>query len=67
MNQHIMKAVAALGVTVALATGCSSKGTGINATLASPDLTTAQNSDPQGGAEIKRRGVPNLTISLAVE
>ena len=49
MNQHIMKAVAALGVTVALATGCSSKGTGINATLASPDLTPAQNSDPQGG------------------
>ncbi len=49
MNQHIMKAAAALGVTVALATGCPSKGTGINATLASPDLTTTQNSDPQGG------------------
>jgi predicted TIM-barrel fold metal-dependent hydrolase len=66
MNQHIMKAAAALGVTVALATGCSSKGTGINATLASPDLTTTQNSDPQGG-DTKHRGVPNLTMSLAVE
>jgi hypothetical protein len=50
MNQHIMKAAAVLGVTVALATGCSSKGTGIDATLASPGLTTTQNSDPQGGS-----------------
>ena len=49
MNQPIMKAAAALGETVALATGCSSKGTGINGTLASPDLTTTQNSDPEGG------------------
>jgi hypothetical protein len=66
MNQHIMKA-AALGVTVALATGCTSKGTGINATLASPDLTTTQNSDPQGGRIPNTAGVPNLTMSLAVE
>jgi hypothetical protein len=49
MNQHVMKAAAALGVTVVLATGCSSKSTGINARRVSPVLTTTQNSDPQGG------------------
>lgn len=36
-----------LGVTVALATGCSSTGTGMNARLVSPVLTTQRNSDPQ--------------------
>jgi hypothetical protein len=50
MIQHMVKAAAALGVTIALATGCSSKGTGINARLVSPVLTTTQNSDPQGGS-----------------
>ena len=49
MNQHVMKAAAALGVTVAAATGCSSKSTGINERLVSPVLTTTENSDPQGG------------------
>ncbi len=60
MNQHIMKAAAALGVTVALATGCSSKGTGINATLASPDLTTTRNSDPQGGGGYQKPRCPEF-------
>ena len=49
MNQHVMKAAAALGVTVAVATGCSSKSAGINERLVSPVLTTTENSDPQGG------------------
>jgi hypothetical protein len=49
MNQHVMKAAAALGVTVAVATGCSSKSTGINERLVSPGLTTTENSDLQGG------------------
>jgi hypothetical protein len=50
MNQHIMKAAAALGVIIALATGCSSKGTGINVRLADPVLTSQENWDPQGGS-----------------
>jgi hypothetical protein len=48
MNQHIAEAAALLGVTIALATGCSSKDTGITLRPVSPVRTTQQNSDPQG-------------------
>jgi hypothetical protein len=36
MNQHLMKAAAAFGMTIALVAGCSSKGRGINARLVNP-------------------------------
>ena len=49
MNQHIVKTAVVLGVTIALTTGCSSTGTGTNARLVSPSLTTQQASDPQDG------------------
>jgi hypothetical protein len=48
MNQHTVKTAALLGLTIALATGCSSTSTGISAGLVSPVLTTQQNSDLQG-------------------
>jgi hypothetical protein len=48
MNQHVVKTAVLLGVTIALATGCSSTGTGISARLVSPVVTTQQNSDLQG-------------------
>ena len=49
MNQQLMKAAAALGATIALVAGCSSKDIGIDAGVVSPVLTTEPNSVPQGG------------------
>jgi len=60
MNQHLMKAAAALGVTIALVAGCSSKGGGINARLVSPVLTTETNSVPQDGGGYQSPRCPEL-------
>jgi hypothetical protein len=49
MKQHLMKAAAALEVTIALVAGCSSKDMGIDAGLVSPVLITDPILVPQGG------------------